>query len=883
MSGISPAAVLYSSDGYELNVTLNNSIPTGTRGILTLGSDGTNARPLSVSSAGVVSIQGVAGGTAIPVSGSITATNAAVSTTGAAAPGSASLSGALVVSATPTYTAGNMNALNITTAGRLLIDGSQVTQPVSGTVTANAGTGNFNVIGTGTAGTAATGVVTIQGISGMTAVNVAGANTPSDAFANPTTAISSQAFEMVFNGTTWDRLRAAATGTGTGAGLGIMRVLPHDGTNGAAIKAASTAAVATDPALVVAISPNNPIAVSTDGYATTAAPTYGNNTSQPLSLDTSGNLRVNVTTGSITASSASTGTDGSAALTSDTQVGGKVTTAAPTYTTGNLNALSLTTLGGLRIDGVYAAATANATAADVTNVGGYVTTAAPTYTTGQLNPLSLTTAGALRVDASATTQPVSGTVTANAGTGNFTVVQPTAASLNATVVQTTAANLNATVIGTTAAGSGAATGLVTVQGNAGGTPIPVSGTVTANAGTGNFTVVQSTAANLRAQTAAESAPAAAIPSFVDFVGANVVSAAPTYTAGNLQGLTMTTAGRLIVDGSQVTQPVSGTVGVSGTVAATQSGNWTVFADGYGFATTAAPTYTTGTFNPLSLDLAGNLRVNVATGTITASSASTGTDNAAALTSDTQVGGKVVSATPTYTAGNLNALTLTTAGRLIIDGSQVTQPVSGTVTANAGTGNFNVIGTGAAGTAATGVVTVQGIASMTPIQVSQATAANLNATVVGTGTGGAVSVAQATAANLNATVVQATAANLNATVVGSGTAGTPSAGVVSVQGVSGGTRIPVLTDTSSTANITSVAGSTSNTSILAVNANRVLATIFNGTNKTMYLALGTTASTTSYTIQLAQNAYWELPLSYTGAISAVWASGVSGNALVTELT
>lgn len=35
-------------------------------------------------------------------------------------------------------------------------------------------------------------------------------------------------------------------------------------------------------------------------------------------------------------------------------------------------------------------------------IGGSVTTAAPTYTTGQISPLSLTTAGALRVDASAT-------------------------------------------------------------------------------------------------------------------------------------------------------------------------------------------------------------------------------------------------------------------------------------------------------------------------------------------------------------------------------------------------------------------------------------------------------------------------------------------------
>lgn len=52
---------------------------------------------------------------------------------------------------------------------------------------------------------------------------------------------------------------------------------------------------------------------------------------------------------------------------------------------------------------------------------GAVTTAAPTYTTGQTDPLSLTTAGSLRVDGSGATQPVSGTVTANAGTGVFDV------------------------------------------------------------------------------------------------------------------------------------------------------------------------------------------------------------------------------------------------------------------------------------------------------------------------------------------------------------------------------------------------------------------------------------------------------------------------------
>ena len=51
---------------------------------------------------------------------------------------------------------------------------------------------------------------------------------------------------------------------------------------------------------------------------------------------------------------------------------------------------------------------------------GAVTTAAPTYTTGQTSPLSLNASGGLRVDGSGVTQPVSGTVTANQGTANAT-------------------------------------------------------------------------------------------------------------------------------------------------------------------------------------------------------------------------------------------------------------------------------------------------------------------------------------------------------------------------------------------------------------------------------------------------------------------------------
>ena len=61
------------------------------------------------------------------------------------------------------------------------------------------------------------------------------------------------------------------------------------------------------------------------------------------------------------------------------------------------------------------------------------------------------------------------------------------------------------------------------------------------------------------------------------------------------------------------------------------------------------------------------------------------------------------------------------------------------------GQTVVVGAGTAGSAAGGVATIQGVASMTPVQVSQATASNLNATVTpATGTWGGC--AGATVAN-----------------------------------------------------------------------------------------------------------------------------------------
>jgi hypothetical protein len=82
--------------------------------------------------------------------------------------------------------------------------------------------------------------------------------------------------------------------------------------------------------------------------------------------------------------------------------------------------------------------------------------------------------------------------------------------------------------------------------------------------------------------------------------------------------------------------------------------------------------------------------------------------------------------------------------------------------------------------------------------------------------------------------------------------------------------------------TSVAASTSSVSLLSNNAYRVGATIFNDSStNTLYLKLGTTASTSSYSVKLIPGAYFETPFGYTGEIDAIW-DGVVGFARISEL-
>lgn len=85
--------------------------------------------------------------------------------------------------------------------------------------------------------------------------------------------------------------------------------------------------------------------------ANAVAPTWTDGYMAPLSVDTSGNLRI---TGSISASNPSVSTTGTTPPASATYIGGSVTTSAPSYTSGQMNALSLDGYGNLRVTGSFA-------------------------------------------------------------------------------------------------------------------------------------------------------------------------------------------------------------------------------------------------------------------------------------------------------------------------------------------------------------------------------------------------------------------------------------------------------------------------------------------------------------------------------------------------
>lgn len=256
-------------------------------------------------SADVVSIQGEAGMVAVkvdgsgvtqPISGSVAVTNF---------PATQPVSGTVAATQSGTWTVQPGNTAN-TTAWK--VDGSGVTQPISGTITANAGTGTFTVgqaTGTNLHTVVDSGSVTVsnfpatQPVSGTVTSNQGTANTVGNAWPTQIT----------------------------------------DGTNSADVTEASTAAVATDSALVVALSPNSPLPSGTNviGHAIVDSGTVIATQATGTNLHTVVDNFPAVAQGSTTSG----------------QLGdlmqAAVSTNAPAYTDATTSPLSLSPTGGLRV------------------------------------------------------------------------------------------------------------------------------------------------------------------------------------------------------------------------------------------------------------------------------------------------------------------------------------------------------------------------------------------------------------------------------------------------------------------------------------------------------------------------------------------------------
>ena len=81
----------------------------------------------------------------------------------------------------------------------------------------------------------------------------------------------------------------------------------------------------------------------------------------------------------------------------------------------------------------------------------------------------------------------------------------------------------------------------------------------------------------------------------------------------------------------------------------------------------------------------------------------------------------------------------------------------------------------------------------------------------------------------------------------------------------------------------VASSASSVTILAANAARRGATVFNDSTAVLYLLMGAgTASTSNYSLQMAALTYFEAPFGFTGQLTGIWAAA-NGNARLTEVT
>ena len=195
----------------------------------------------------------------------------------------------------------------------------------SGTWTVQQGTPPWTITGTGTAGTPAPGVVTIQGITGGFPIPISGSITAT----NPSVGINGAPFPTsstqigASDGTDLQQLLVES------AAFWNLRVGLFAGATEATIKAASTPAASTDTSLVVALNPNTPLPAGANNIGSV------NQGTSPWVTSVTGTVAVTQSTSPWVTQDKATGATGAAVPADAIQIGGP-------DATGNLTAPGVT-------------------------------------------------------------------------------------------------------------------------------------------------------------------------------------------------------------------------------------------------------------------------------------------------------------------------------------------------------------------------------------------------------------------------------------------------------------------------------------------------------------------------------------------------------------
>ncbi len=93
---------------------------------------------------------------------------------------------------------------------------------------------------------------------------------------------------------------------------------------------------------------------------------------------------------------------------------------------------------------------------------------------------------------------------------------------------------------------------------------------------------------------------------------------------------------------------------------------------------------------------------------------------------------------------------------------------------------------------------------------------------------------------------------------------------------------VVTAKAATGTQTTVAGSATNVTLLASNANRQGAVLYNDSTAICYVRLQATATSSNFSYKMQADSTLEIPFGYTGIIDGIWASA-TGNMRITEVS